>query len=451
MSGADLVLRARRAVLPDGEREAVVVVRDGRIVAVETGAHALASGRDLDAGTVVDVEDDAVLLPGLVDTHVHCNEPGRTHWEGFGTATRAAAAGGITTIVDMPLNSVPPTTSVEALWVKRAAATGRVHVDVGFWAGAVPDNLDDLLPLLGAGALGVKAFLCGSGVAEFGALDPELLEPVLARLSAADGLLLVHAEDPEVLARSARRAGRSYAAFLAGRPPEAETEAVGRVAAAARRTGGRAHVVHLAAAEAVTVLADAQRAGARISGETCPHYLTFDAGSIPDGATAFKCCPPIRDAGNREGLWQGLRSGVLASVVSDHSPSPPDLKALGSGDLDAAWSGIASLQVALPAVWTEARHRDFGLPDVVRWMASGPADLAGLTRKGRIAPGRDADFCVFAPDESAVVDPARLHHRHPVTPYAGRRLQGRIRTTYLRGRGVDGRDPAGRLLVRGAS
>jgi len=448
-TGAVGAVRGRRVVLPDGERPATVVVRDGTVAAVH--AFAWGDGRD---GTVT-LADDEVLLPGLVDTHVHCNEPGRTHWEGFATATRAAAAGGITTIIDMPLNSIPPTTTAAALAVKRAAAAGQVHVDVGFWGGAVPGNAEDLPGLLDAGAFGAKCFLCPSGVEEFGHLDEPGLDLALTRLAERNGLLLVHAEDPVTLERHARPAGRQYDIFALQRSQDVENVAVARVVDAVRRCGGRAHIVHVSSAASLGVVAAARAEGLAVTAETCPHYLSFafdDPGEwgVPDGAPQFKCCPPIHDAENREALWEAVAAGAVDAVVSDHSPAPADLKHLDAGDLDAAWGGIASVQVSLPAVWTAARRRGHGLPDVARWMASGPADLAELARKGRIAVGADADLCVLTPDEEWVVDPAALHHRHAVTPYAGRRLCGVVRATYLRGEPVTGDRPRGRLISRGA-
>jgi allantoinase len=442
----ELVVQGPRVVTPGGEAPACVGVRDGRVAAVEPLGARLAGDR------TVTLAGDEVLLPGLVDTHVHVNEPGRTDWEGFDTATRAAAAGGVTTIVDMPLNSVPPTTDVAALEVKRKAAAGRVHVDVGFWGGAVPGNLGDLAGLHEAGVAGFKCFLLPSGVEEFPPLDAGGLDRCLEVLAGLGALLVVHAEDDATVAAAPPPAGPSYARFLASRPPEAEHRAVARVVeAAAGRAGARVHVLHLSSAGALPLLARARRDGVRVSAETCPHYLTFDAGSIPDGATRFKCCPPIRDADNRERLWRGLAEGLVDLVASDHSPCPAELKRPGSGDFGAAWGGIASLQLSLPAVWTAARSRGHGLADVACWMAERPAALAGLAGKGRIAPGADADFAVFAPDETFLVDPARLHHRHPVTPYAGLRLAGVVRSTWLRGRQVDGREPRGTLLTRGAA
>jgi allantoinase len=427
VTGFDLVLRSRRVVTPDGERPAAVCVHSGRIAAVEP--YDAVPGDDL---------GDLVLLPGLVDTHVHVNEPGRTGWEGFATATRAAAAGGVTTILDMPLNSVPPTTTVPALDLKRHAAAGQSTVDVGFWGGAVPGNLADLAPLAAAGVYGFKCFLSDSGVPEFPPLPLDGLERAV---TSVDALFVVHAEDPAAL-RPAPPSER-YADFLASRPPAAEDRAVAAVLGVARRTGARVHILHLSSAHALPLLAAAKRDGVRVSAETCPHYLALSAGEVPDGATEYKCCPPIRDAANRDALWAALGEGVLDCVVSDHSPCPAALK---RGDFAGAWGGIASLQLGLPVTWTQARQRGYGLADVVRWMAQRPAEVAGVRGKGRIAVGYDADLVAFAPDERFVVDPARLHHRHPVTPYAGRRLYGVVHRTWLRGAPVTD-EPRGRLLV----
>lgn len=428
--GFDLVLRSRRVVTPDGERPATVFVADGRIAAI---------GPYDSVDAVVDEDlGDLVLLPGLVDTHVHVNEPGRTEWEGFATATRAAAAGGVTTILDMPLNSLPPTVTAVALDIKRKAAAGQCHVDVGFWGGAIPGNAADLPVLYDAGVFGFKAFLVDSGVPEFPPLDPAGLRTALR---AVDALFVVHAEDPHAIAPATP--SRRYADFLASRPPAAEIDAVAAAAGVARETGGRVHILHLSAAGALESAVDG------VTFETCPHYLTLAAEDVPDGATQFKCCPPIRDAANREALWQGLASGAIDCVVSDHSPCTPELKRLDTGDFAAAWGGIASLQLGLPAVWTAAAARGFALGDVVRWMAERPAEIAGLDRKGRIAVSYDADLVAFDPDASFTVDGAQLHHRHAVTPYHGKTLRGAVRTTWLRGAVVDGVRPQGRLLSRG--
>ena len=433
-----LVVRARRVVLPDGERPAAVHAHDGRIVAV--------TAFDETPTDVITLDDDEVLLPGLVDTHVHVNEPGRTEWEGFASATRAAAAGGVTTVVDMPLNSIPPTVDPGALQAKQHAATGQISVDVAFWGGAVPGNTRHLRPLHEAGVVGFKCFLLDSGVPEFQPLDDAGLRAALTELVAFDGLLIAHAEDAGVIEAAPAPGGPRYADFLASRPPAAEEAAIARLVSAARDTGARVHVVHLADADALPLLRRARAEGVRITAETCPHYLTFGAEEVPDGGTAFKCCPPIRETAHREELWQALAAGDIDLVVSDHSPCTAELKRLDVGDFALAWGGIASLQVSLPAVWTGARARGLALTDVVRWMAERPAQLAGLPGKGAIAVGSDADLVAFAPEERFTV--GRLRHRNPVTPYAGRELSGVVRRTWLRGGVADG-SPLGRLLRRG--
>jgi allantoinase len=430
----DVVLRSRRVVLDAGERPAAVCVSGGRIAAIEPYDAVLAAGAGHDYG-------DLALLPGLVDTHVHVNEPGRTEWEGFATATRAAAAGGVTTILDMPLNSIPPTVSVDALETKRRAAHGRCRVDVGFWGGAVPGNAADLAPLHEAGVFGFKCFLVDSGVPEFPPLPADAFETALRQVPGA--LFVVHAEDPAAL-RPFPGSPR-YTDFVDSRPSDSEELAVATVLDAAARTGTRVHILHLSSARAVPLLAAARSRGVAATAETCPHYLALTAEEVPDGATEFKCCPPIRDGANRDELWRALAEDVIACVVSDHSPSTPDLK---RGDFGTAWGGIASLQLGLPVVWTQARRRGHTLADVARWMARRPAELAGLRRKGQLAPGFDADVAVVDPDATFVVDPAALHHRHPVSPYAGRRLHGVVRATWLRGEPA-GDEPHGRLLVRG--
>ncbi|HEV8173934.1 MAG TPA: allantoinase AllB [Actinoplanes sp.] len=432
----DLVVRSRRAVTPDGERPAAVAVRGETIVAVEA--------YDAQMGAVTDVDlGDLALLPGLVDTHVHVNEPGRTEWEGFATATRAAAAGGVTVILDMPLNSVPPTVNAEALRVKRDAAAGQCHIDVGFWGGAIPGNAGDLPALHEAGVFGFKAFLADSGVPEFPPVDAPGLA---AALSAVDALFVIHAEDPHHL-REAPASPR-YRDFLASRPPDAEHAAVGTAIGAARSAGARVHILHLSAASALPLIAAARAEGVRVTAETCPHYLTLDAAHVPAGGTEFKCCPPIRDAANAAKLWTALVDGLITCVVSDHSPCTPDLKRQDTGDFASAWGGIASVQLGLPVMWTAARARGHGLADLATWMALRPADLVGLHHKGRLAAGADADMVAFDPDASFIVHAGNLLHRNPVTPYAGKSLRGVVTATWLRGRTVTGAHPSGRLLTR---
>lgn len=449
MIGDTIRIRGRRVVSPEGVVEATVVARNGTIAALEP--YGSVSGAPVvDAG-------DAVVMPGVVDVHVHVDEPGRTEWEGFGHATRAAAAGGVTTIVDMPLNAIPPTTSVAALEAKAAAAEGACRVDYGFWGGVVPDNLDHLAPLLEAGVLGFKAFLADSGVEEFPRIGEEGLEAAMAGLVGTDAPLLVHAESQATLDEAfdgsglAESPGR-YGSYLASRPPEAEEAAVAAVVEACARTGARAHVVHVSASSTLPILERARRAGLAVTAETCPHYLTFDAGEIGDGRTLFKCAPPIREKANRERLWQGLRSGILDLVASDHSPCPPALRRIEEGDFCAAWGGIGGIELSLAAVWTEASSRGFGLRDLVSWLCEAPARLAGLSdRKGAIEVGRDADMVIWDPEASFEIEPEGLHSRHRWTPYEGRRLRGRVERTYLRGRAVYEErtfapEPAGRWL-----
>ncbi|MGP3982204.1 allantoinase AllB [Streptomyces sp. KR80] len=446
MSEVELVLRSTRVVTPEGMRAASVAVADGRIAALLPYDAALPAGARLE-----DLADD-VLLPGLVDTHVHVNDPGRTEWEGFASATRAAAAGGVTTLIDMPLNSIPPTTTARHLDVKRSVAQGKAHIDVGFWGGAVPGNLQDLKPLHDAGVFGFKCFLLHSGVDEFPQLTPGELEAAMGEIASFDGLLIVHAEDPHLIEGAPQTGGPRYADFLASRPRAAENTAIEGLIALAKRLGTRVHILHLSSSDALPVIARARREGVRLTVETCPHYLALTAEEVPDGATEFKCCPPIREAGNRDALWQGLVDGTIDCIVSDHSPSTPDLKRFDTGDFAQAWGGISSLQLGLPAIWTEARKRGRGLEEVAHWMSTAPAELAGLRQKGAIEPGRDADFAVLAPNETFTVDPAALHHRNPVTAYAGRTLHGVVRSTWLRGQRIADHgsttEPIGRLLER---
>lgn len=441
----ELVIRAARAISGQGDEVACTIgIVDGRIAAIGPVDVGFSGRREM----VVD--SDTVLMPGLVDTHAHISEPG-TDFEGFEMATKSAAAGGITTLVDMPLDNVPSTVTVVALGQKRTAARGHIHVDVGFWGGLIPGHLDDLAPLWGAGALGFKCFLIDSGSPHFPNVSVELMEKGLGVARDLGAPLLVHAESDDVSRAIEVYHGRSYAAYLASRPREIENVAVAQVIDAARRTGGHAHIVHLSSCDAVPMIDAARRDGVNVTAETCPHYLTMAAEEIRDGDTLFKCSPPIREATNRERLWSGLMDGSLDQVVSDHSPCTVAMKHLDTGDFGSAWAGISSLQLGLSVVWTEASRRGVPLSKVAGWMSTRPAELAGLRSKGRIEVGYDADFCIFAPHQSFTVDPTELHHRHPVTPYAGRTLTGVVRDTLLRGQSIDLRQARGRLLARGAA
>ncbi|MCZ4653606.1 allantoinase AllB [Gordonia amicalis] len=439
----DLVVRGRQTLTTAGIVAREIGIRGGRVVAIEP----LGSG--LAGSEVIELADDQVMIPGLVDTHVHVNEPGRTEWEGFDSATRAAAAGGVTTLIDMPLNSIPPTVNVDALAEKRAAAQGKTHIDVGFWGGAIPGNEDDLRGLHDAGVFGFKCFLLHSGVDEFPHLTADEMEADMAKLAEFDSLMIVHAEDSRAIDNAPSPEGDDYARFLASRPRGAENLAIAEVIERARWTGVRAHVLHLSSSDALPMLASAKNDGVKITVETCPHYLTLLAEEVPNGATAFKCCPPIREAGNRELLWEGLLDGTIDCIVSDHSPSTIDLKDPENGDFGVAWGGVASLQLGLSLIWSEAKKRGIDLPQVIEWMASKPADLAGLPTKGRIALGCDADFAVFEPESAHIVDVNRLHHKNPVSPYDGRALAGVVTGTWVRGQRVDFETPRGRMLRRG--
>lgn len=423
------VIRAQRTWVGGSFRPAAIVVERGLVAGIVDVRARVAGAR-----TVL-VPDDAVLLPGLVDSHVHVNEPGRTEWEGFRSATLAAAAGGVTTIVDMPLNSLPPTTTPDALEVKRAAAVPSAFIDIGFWGGAVPENLGALAPLHDAGVFGFKCFLSPSGVDEFGHLDRTQLLAAMTEIAAIGSRLIVHAEDPALL-HDHGALGREYGAFLASRPAESEASAIDAVIDAARRTGARAHILHLSDAHSLPAIRAAKAEGVALTVETCPHYLTIAAEEIPEGASEFKCCPPIRDAANRDLLWEGVVDGTIDAIVSDHSPSTVDLKRSGGGDFGLAWGGISGLQVGLAAVWTEARGRGIPLETILPLYTTGPARVAGLDGVGTIDVGAPAHLTVFGVDDPFAIDAARLLHKNPITAYDRRVLTGRIRRTWLHGESV---------------
>jgi allantoinase len=443
--------------MPEEIAPAAVHIREGIISAV--GAY-----DEIPQGcAVIDAGETSVLMPGLVDTHVHVNEPGRTEWEGFQTATRAAAAGGVTTIVEMPLNSIPPTTTLENFQTKLAAAEGQCAVDVGFWGGVVPGNVKELQRLFDAGVLGFKCFLVHSGVDEFPNVTETDLREAMPELTRLDAVLIVHAEVPEAIDEALKEAGeissepRKYSTFLKSRPREAENQAVQLMIRLSREMGTRVHIVHHSSSDALPALRQARAEGVRLTIETCPHYLSFAAEDIPDGATEFKCCPPVRERENREELWSALDEGLIEMIVSDHSPCPPGMKSLGSGNFMEAWGGISSLQLRLPIMWTQGSERGYTINHLAEWLCRAPASLVGLDkRKGAIAAGYDADLVIWNPHETFLVEPAMLHHRHKLTPYAGQTLSGVVEQTFLRGlkvydRGQFLEKPSGVMLRRGAA
>ena len=434
MSFPDLIIRGQRVVLHDGTRPASIHIRNGVIDSVD------AFDQPLPDCNIVDANNDCIVMAGLVDSHIHINEPGRTDWEGFETATRAAAAGGVTAVVDMPLNSIPATTTLAAFEAKLDAAKGSLSVDTAFWGGVVPGNVDELAKLFDAGVVGFKCFLIHSGVDDFPNVNEEELRIAMQELSRLGAILIVHAEVPPPVERAIRAqvAGgedpRRYSTFLRTRPNQAEDDAVALVVRLSREIGTRVHIVHHSSASSLSLLREAKREGVAITIETCPHYLSFVAEEISDGATEYKCCPPIRERANSEKLWDALDEGLIEMVVSDHSPCPPDMKCSETGDFLKAWGGISSLQLRLPIMWTAARARGYSVSRLAEWLCRAPARLAGFDQsKGSIAVGHDADIVIWNPEKEFRVEPTMLHHRHKVTPYAGQTLNGVVEQTYLRG------------------
>jgi allantoinase len=450
-SGARLIVRGRRVITPEGERAAAIHIRDGAIAKISPFDDVTGNGRVFDAR-------NSVVMPGIVDTHVHINEPGRTEWEGFHTATQAAAAGGVTTLIEMPLNSIPATTTLAAYGEKIAAAADKLWVDVGFWGGVVPGNVPDLRPLWEAGVFGFKCFLVPSGVDEFQCVAESDLRAALPELVRLGAPLLAHAELPgpiDAASKTRPSAPGEYATWLASRPRQSENDAIALLLRLSHEFNARIHIVHLSSSDALPSLRQAKTSGVNVTVETCPHYLTLSSEEIADRATEFKCAPPIRERENREKLWAALAGETIDLIASDHSPCPRSMKWREAGDFMRAWGGIASLELVLPVVWTGARSRGYALTHLVRWMCEGPAHLARLAkRKGAIAVGCDADLVIFDPDAAFRVDPVRLHQRHKLTPYAGHELTGAVEATFVRGHKVFERGelpgtPVGRLLRRG--
>jgi len=441
---------SRRVVLPDGIRPAAIVVRDGVIAKIADPKRS-ASAETLDF-------EDSVVMPGIVDAHVHINEPGRTEWEGFETATMAAAAGGVTTLIEMPLNSIPATTTLDAFRQKLASTQDKLFVDVGFWGGVVPGNSAESSRLHEHGVFGFKCFLVPSGVAEFEAVTESDLRQALPELARLGAVLLAHAELPgpidEATCKVSNKDPRSYPTWLRSRPAAAEDQAIELLIRLSQEYKTRVHIVHLSSAAAISMIRAAKGSGAKLTVETCPHYLTIAAEEIPDGATHFKCAPPIREAANRERLWEALGDGTIDFVATDHSPAPPQMKCTDTGDYLRAWGGIASLQLSLPLIWSSAHKRGFGISDAARWLCREPARFAGLSRKGEIAVGRDADLIVWNPEQSFQVQPEKMFFRHTLTPYSGRTLFGVVQKTFLHGEEIysSGDFPSGRrgrVLLRG--
>jgi allantoinase len=447
-----LALVSRRVVTPQGERHAAILIDNNSIVDV-------VSPTEIPSNYTIEDFGNLVIMPGLVDTHVHINEPGRTEWEGFETATKAAATGGITTLVDMPLNSSPVTTTVDAFHKKCEAAEGKLYVDCGFYAGVIPGNAEEIEPLIREGVLGVKAFLIHSGIDEFPNVTESDLRAVMPIIARYNLPLLVHCElslsNPKLQIPPDRRAGanpKSYFKYLSSRPRQWEHDAIALMIQLSKEFSCKVHIVHVSSSDALPMLKNAHASGLPVTTETCPHYLFFTAEEIPDGDTRFKCAPPIREKENRERLWDGMRDGVIDFIVSDHSPSLPAMKCLESGDFQKAWGGIASLQFGLSIVWTEARRRGFTIQNVAEWMCRCPAQLVGLdSRKGAIAPGYDADIVVWDPEQQFIVEQSMIHHRHKITPYEGRSLYGKVIATFLGGKKivshgtVDGK-PSGKVM-----
>jgi allantoinase len=453
MSTPNLIIRGRTVVSNGEIAPASIHIHDEKVVSVNGFDDVVAGCELIEAG------EDSVVMPGLVDTHVHINSPGRSEWEGFPTATRAAAAGGVTTLIDMPLNSIPPTTTLAGFKEKLETAKDDCFVDVGFWGGVVPGNTAELARMFAAGVVGFKCFLVPSGVDEFPHVTEADLREAMPELTRLGAMLIVHAELPGPMigvgiptSHDAELGATDYEAFLHSRPCAAENEAVALMIRLSREFDTRVHIVHLSSAEALPLLREAQAEGVKITAETCPHYLHFAAETVPPGATEFKCCPPIRERDNREELWRGLADGTIETIVSDHSPCPAGMKLRDTGDFMAAWGGIASLQLRLPVVWTEARRRGFSLQELTNWLCLNPARQVSLdSRKGAIAPGCDADIVIWNPEREFVVDAAHLEHRHKLTPYQGERLTGVVEKTFLRGRkiydGAVGELPAGRMIL----
>jgi allantoinase len=421
----DVAIKSKRIILSEGEREGVVIIKDGKIIDVVNSLDDLQKNV-IDAG-------DKLVMPGVIDPHVHINEPGRTAWEGFDTATKAALAGGITTLVDMPLNASPVTTTVKAFEEKLTATKGHLHTNCGFWGGVIPGNVNDIQPLIEKGVLGFKAFLTHSGIDEFPNVTEDDLGKAMPIIAKAGLPLLVHCE---LTGNTQQPTGNSryYKNYLHSRPRKWEDDAIALMIRLCEKYQCHVHIVHLSSSNSIEQIIKAKQRGLSLTVETGQHYLYFSAEEIRDGQTQFKCAPPIREKENNEKLWQALKEGVIDFVATDHSPATPDLKQLESGDFMKAWGGIASLQFALPVLWTAAKKRNCTVTEMAKWLCENPAKLIGKAgTKGRIAKGYDADIVIWDETGSFTVSEQMILHKHKTTPYLNEQLFGVVEQTYLSG------------------
>lgn len=420
----DIVIHSNRVVLSDGVKKAAVIITNGKIEEVTFNIPEVGC-------TVIDFGDH-VIMPGIVDPHVHINEPGRTEWEGFDTATKAAIAGGVTTFVDMPLNSSPVTTTVSAFDKKLQASNGKLHTNCGFWGGVIPGNAHEIESLINAGVLGFKAFLTHSGIEEFPNVTEDDLRKVMPLLVKHNLPLLVHCELTDNHTYSPQTTS-SYNEYLLSRPCSWEDNAIALMIRLCEEFECRTHIVHLSSSGSIEQIRKAKERGAPLTVETAQHYLYFCAEEIPDGHAEYKCAPPIRERINNEKLWQALKEGIIDFVATDHSPAPPSMKENPEHDLMKAWGGIASIQFALPVLWTAAKRHDCSLTNIVQWLCEKPAELPGLKTKGRVLKGYDADLTIWNPQDSFTVSADKILHRHKLTPYMGKQLNGVVNQTWLNG------------------
>ncbi len=424
----DLVIKSKRIITPAGENKGIVIIKDGIIIDVVESLD--------NESECIDIEDK-ILMPGVVDPHVHINEPGRTDWEGFDTATKAALAGGITTLVDMPLNSSPITTTANAFHRKLAATKGQLHTNCGFWGGVIPGNETEIEQLLDIGVLGFKAFLTHSGIDEFPNVTEDDLRKAMPIIAKNNLPLLVHCELTSPFSTCGEGLGMRYQNYLHSRPRKWEDDAIALMIRLCEEYNCHVHIVHLSSSGSIEQIAKAKQKGLPLTVETGQHYLYFNSEEIKDGQTQFKCAPPIREKENNDKLWKALKDGIIDLVATDHSPSTPNLKELQSGNFMKAWGGIASLQFALPVLWSAAKKNNCTLNDLAKWLCENPAKLIGKEKnKGKIAKGYDADLIIWDDEKTFVVTEDIIQHKHKITPYLNEELSGVIEQTYLSGEKV---------------